>query len=174
MIGVLKGHLNYSFASAWHPDGHILAAGNQDKTCRLLWDVRNLSRSLAVLKGRMGAIRGIKFSADGRFMEMAEPADFAHVYDTRAAYGNAQEIDLFGEVAGTSFSPDTEALFGRHSRPHSWEFDRVQEAASAPLHGLLPLMNDGFPLVWRATPLCFWFQIVHRNRAFGIHASNAL
>ncbi|KAG1334566.1 putative WD repeat-containing protein C2A9.03 [Cocos nucifera] len=110
VIGGLKGHLDYSFASAWHPDGHILATGNQDKTCRL-WDVRNLSQSMAVLKGRMGAIRGIKFSADGRFMAMAEPADFVHIYDTRAAYGHSQEIDLFGEIAGISFSPDTQALF---------------------------------------------------------------
>ncbi|XP_010916899.1 uncharacterized WD repeat-containing protein C2A9.03 isoform X2 [Elaeis guineensis] len=110
VIGDLKGHSDYSFASAWHPDGHILATGNQDKTCRL-WDVRNLSQSFAVLKGRMGTIRGIKFSADGRFMAMVEPADFVHIYDTRADYGHAQEIDLFGEIAGITFSPDTEALF---------------------------------------------------------------
>ncbi|KAG1342384.1 putative WD repeat-containing protein C2A9.03 [Cocos nucifera] len=110
VIGNLKGHFDYSFASAWHPDGHILATGNQDTTCRL-WDVRNLSESLAVLKGRMGAIRGIKFSADGQFMAMAEPADFVHIYDARADYCKAQEIDLFGEIAGMSFSPDTEAFF---------------------------------------------------------------
>lgn len=109
MIGDLKGHSDYSFASAWHPDGHILATGNQDETCRL-WDVRNLSECFAVLKGRMGAIRGIKFSTDGRFMAMAEAADFVHIYDTRADYGHAQEIDLFGEIAGITFSPDTEAL----------------------------------------------------------------
>ncbi|XXG61261.1 hypothetical protein AAC387_Pa04g2965 [Persea americana] len=109
-IETLKGHLDYSFASAWHPDGRILATGNQDTTCRL-WDVRNLSKSLAVLKGRMGAIRSIKFTSDGRFMAMAEPADFVHIYDTQSDYRKAQEIDLFGEIAGISFSPDTEALF---------------------------------------------------------------
>lgn len=109
-IGHLKGHLDYSFSSAWHPDGNILATGNQDTTCRL-WDVRKLSESLTVLKGRMGSIRGIKFSTDGRFMAMAEPADFVHVFDVGADYRKAQEIDLFGEIAGISFSPDTEALF---------------------------------------------------------------
>ncbi|XP_020547675.1 uncharacterized WD repeat-containing protein C2A9.03-like isoform X4 [Sesamum indicum] len=106
----LKGHLDYSFASAWHPDGQILATGNQDTTCRL-WDIRNLSESLAVLKGRMGAIRAIKFTSDGRFMAMAEPADFIHVFDTQSDYATGQEIDLFGEIAGISFSPDSEALF---------------------------------------------------------------
>ncbi|CAL9770939.1 unnamed protein product [Musa acuminata subsp. burmannicoides] len=110
VIENLKGHLDYSFASAWHPDGHILATGSQDKTCRL-WDVRNTSESLAVLKGKIGAIRSITFSSDGRFMAMAEPADFVHVYDAKADYWRAQEIDLFGEIAGLSFSPDADALF---------------------------------------------------------------
>ncbi|KAL6969101.1 hypothetical protein U1Q18_042993, partial [Sarracenia purpurea var. burkii] len=110
VVGNLKGHLDYSFASAWHPDGQILATGNQDTTCRL-WDVRNLSESVSVLKGRMGAIRAIKFTSDGRFMAMAEPADFVHVFDTQSDYAKVQEIDLFGEIAGISFSPDTEALF---------------------------------------------------------------
>ncbi|KAK2984667.1 hypothetical protein RJ640_006650 [Escallonia rubra] len=110
VLGNLKGHLDYSFSSAWHPDGRILATGNQDTTCRL-WDIRNLSKSLAVLKGRMGAIRAIRFTSDGRFMAMAEPADFVHVFDTQSNYVTGQEIDLFGEIAGISFSPDTEALF---------------------------------------------------------------
>lgn len=110
IVSNLKGHLDYSFASAWHPDGRILATGNQDTTCRL-WDIRNLSESMAVLKGRMGAIRAIRFTSDGRFMAMAEPADFVHVFDTKSDYTAGQEIDLFGEIAGISFSPDADALF---------------------------------------------------------------
>ncbi|KAL1096102.1 hypothetical protein V6Z11_D06G202200 [Gossypium hirsutum] len=110
VTGTLEGHLDYSFASAWHRDGNILATGNQDTTCRL-WDVRKPSQSLAVLKGRMGAIRALKFTSDGRFLAMAEPADFVHVFDTKSGYVKCQEIDFFGEVAGISFSPDTESLF---------------------------------------------------------------
>ncbi|XP_051118061.1 uncharacterized WD repeat-containing protein C2A9.03-like isoform X3 [Andrographis paniculata] len=109
-IGSLKGHLDYSFASAWHPDSRILATGNQDTTCRL-WDIRNLSESVTILKGRMGAIRAIRFTSDGRFLAMAEPADFIHIFNTQSDYAKGQEIDLFGEIAGISFSPDTEALF---------------------------------------------------------------
>ncbi|RXH92725.1 hypothetical protein DVH24_042499 [Malus domestica] len=109
-VGSLKGHLDYCFSSAWHPNRQILATGNQDTTCRL-WDIRNLSESVAVLKGRMGAIRAINFTSDGRFMAMAEPADFVHILDTQCGYVKEQEIDLFGEIAGISFSPDTEALF---------------------------------------------------------------
>lgn len=75
----------------------------------------------------MGAIRGIRFTSDGSFMAMAEPADFVHIFDTRSDYAVGQEIDLFGEIAGISFSPDTEALFvGIADRTYGslLEFDR--------------------------------------------------
>ncbi|EEF30625.1 conserved hypothetical protein [Ricinus communis] len=60
----LSGHLDFSFASAWHPDGVTFATGNQDKTCRI-WDLRNLSKSVAILKGNLGAIRSIRFTSNG-------------------------------------------------------------------------------------------------------------
>ncbi|XP_025012169.2 uncharacterized WD repeat-containing protein C2A9.03 isoform X2 [Ricinus communis] len=126
VTGSLRGHLDYSFSSAWHPDGRILATGNQDTTCRL-WDIRNLSKSLAILKGNMGAIRALRFTSDGRFLAMAEPADFVHIFDRESGYIKCQEIDLFGEIAGISFSPDTEALFvGVADRTYGslLEFDR--------------------------------------------------
>ncbi|KAH9804556.1 WD REPEATS REGION domain-containing protein [Citrus sinensis] len=106
----LCGHLDFSFASAWHPDGVTFATGNQDKTCRI-WDLRNLSESVAVLKGNLGAIRSIRYTSDGRYMATAEPADFVHVYDVKSGYEKEQEIDFFGEISGISFSPDTESLF---------------------------------------------------------------
>ncbi|XP_010544221.1 PREDICTED: uncharacterized WD repeat-containing protein C2A9.03 [Tarenaya hassleriana] len=106
----LRGHQDYSFASAWHPNGLVLATGNQDTTCRL-WDIRNPTQSLAVLKGNMGAIRALRFNSDGRFLAMAEAADFVHIFDTESGFRNCQEIDLFGEIAGITFSPDTEALY---------------------------------------------------------------
>ncbi|KAF2605993.1 hypothetical protein F2Q68_00044505 [Brassica cretica] len=109
-LGTLVGHLDFSFASAWHPDGLTFSTGNQDKTCRV-WDIRNLSKSFAVLRGNLGAIRSIRYTSDGKYMAMAEPADFVHVYDVSKGYETEQEIDFFGEISGISFSPDTEALF---------------------------------------------------------------
>lgn len=106
----MHGHLDYSFASAWHPNGQIFATGNQDRTCRV-WDVRNLSKAVTVLGGNLGAIRSIRFTEDGRFMAMAEPADFVHIFDTGSGFERRQELDFFGEVSGISFSPDTEAFF---------------------------------------------------------------
>ncbi|TKW41306.1 hypothetical protein SEVIR_1G305600v4 [Setaria viridis] len=106
----IKGHRDFSFASAWSPDGRTFATGNQDKTCRI-WDTRNLSKAVHVLRGNLGAIRSIRFTSDGQFMSMAEPADFVHVYDVKSDYNRRQELDFFGEISGTSFSPDTDMLF---------------------------------------------------------------
>ncbi|GMN53689.1 hypothetical protein TIFTF001_022823 [Ficus carica] len=92
------GHLDYSFASAWHPNGLTFATGNQDKTCRI-WDLRNLSKSVDVLSGNLAAIRSIRFTSDGCYMAMAEAADFIHVYDVKSGYGREQEIDFFGEIS---------------------------------------------------------------------------
>jgi len=106
----LKGHLDYSFAAAWHPDGQVLATGNQDTTTRL-WDIRHMGSAFATLKGRIGAIRSLRFSDNGKYLAMAEPADFVHIYDAASGYSKSQEIDLFGEIAGCAFSPDSETFF---------------------------------------------------------------
>jgi len=110
VIATLKGDLDYSFASAWHPDGRVFVTGNQDTTCHL-WDIQNLGSSLGVLKGYIGAIHLVHFTSEGCFLAMAEPADFVHVFDIKQDYAKCQEIDLFGELAGISFSPDSEALY---------------------------------------------------------------
>ncbi|KAK9159425.1 hypothetical protein Syun_005766 [Stephania yunnanensis] len=109
-VSSLVGHLDYSFATAWHPDGRTFATGNQDKTCRV-WDMRHLKSPIAVLKGNLGAVRSIRFSSDGQFMVVAEPADFVHVYSTKMDYKKRQEIDFFGEISGISLSPDDESLY---------------------------------------------------------------
>ncbi|XP_044479522.1 uncharacterized WD repeat-containing protein C2A9.03-like [Mangifera indica] len=109
-VATVVGHQDYSFASSWHPDGRIFATGNQDKTCRV-WDIRKLSVPVATLKGNLGAIRSVRFSSNGQFMVVAEPADFVHVYSTKGDFKVQQEIDFFGEISGVSLSPDDESLF---------------------------------------------------------------
>ncbi|KAL1925773.1 uncharacterized protein VTP21DRAFT_656 [Calcarisporiella thermophila] len=109
VLTVLDGHLDHSFACSWSPDGILLATGNQDKTSRL-YDVRFLSKPLCVLGAQMGAIRSLRFSDDGKFFAMAEPADFVHVFDV-TNFDRSQLIDFFGEIAGFSFTPDAEGLY---------------------------------------------------------------
>jgi WD40 repeat protein len=108
-VSSLSGHVDYSFACAWSPDSRYVATGNQDKTCRV-YDTRNLSTSIYTLGGRMGAIRSIRFSSDSRYMAYAEPVDFVHLVDT-LDWKHEQELDFFGEIAGISFSPDSDGLY---------------------------------------------------------------
>lgn len=110
-ISQLRGHGHYSFATAWHPNGRMFATGSQDHTCRV-WDVRNMSQSLTVLGAHMGAVRSLRFSSCGRFMVMAEPRDYVHIFDINGGeFDTCQEIDLFGEIAGIALTPNAEGLY---------------------------------------------------------------
>ena len=64
---------------------HVPRPGNQDTTAAV-WDMRQLSTPIARLVGNMGAIRSLRFSPNGRFLAMAEPADFVHVFDVQAGF----------------------------------------------------------------------------------------
>lgn len=110
MIHELKGHLDYSFSCAWSPDGRSLATGNQDRTTRL-YDIRHTAKSFGVLCGKMGAIRSLRYTSDGRFLAMAEPADFVHIFDKNSDYHRSQLIDFFGEISGISFTPNEDYLY---------------------------------------------------------------
>ncbi|KAI3662269.1 hypothetical protein MP638_001466 [Amoeboaphelidium occidentale] len=109
-IHELSGHLDYSFACDWSPDGMQVCTGNQDQTTRV-YDVRNLSQSLVCLKGKMASVRGTHYSSDGNFLVAAEAADFVQIYDVKSGYKRAQVIDIFGEIAGVALSPDSDTLF---------------------------------------------------------------
>ncbi|PRW20425.1 putative WD repeat-containing -like [Chlorella sorokiniana] len=116
-VAQLKGHLDYSFAAAWHPDGNVVATGNQDMTTRL-WDLRYPATSFALLKAHIGAVRALRFSPDGRFLAAAEPADYVTLYDAAAGYQESQVIDLFGELAGISFTPEGDRFYASVSDVH--------------------------------------------------------
>ena len=110
-VAHLHGHEDYSFATGWHPNGRVFATGSQDGTCRV-WDVRNMSQSVSVLGAHIGPVRSLRFSSCGRFLVMAEPRDFVHIFDyNRGELDSCQEIDLFGEIAGIALTPAAEGLF---------------------------------------------------------------
>lgn len=77
-----------------------------------LWDARNMSESFLTLPAKMGAIRSVHFSADGKYLAVAEPADFVHIYDASTGlYEDKQSIEFIGETAGVSFDPTGDTLF---------------------------------------------------------------
>ena len=59
---------------------------NQDTTTRV-WDMRMLRKSVALLRGSMGAVRSLRFSPCGCFLAAAESVDFVHLYDVDADFG---------------------------------------------------------------------------------------
>uniref|UniRef100_A0A7S3ED33 Anaphase-promoting complex subunit 4 WD40 domain-containing protein n=1 Tax=Rhodosorus marinus TaxID=101924 RepID=A0A7S3ED33_9RHOD len=108
---ILRGHIRNMFATAWHPDGSIIATGNEDNTCRI-WDVRNPARQLGpCLPGFFGAIRSLRFTNDGKFLIMSDNSDYVYIYLVGDMdFQRKQEIDLFGLVSGVTVSPDDELL----------------------------------------------------------------
>ncbi len=117
LIATLRGHYDFSFAAAWHPDGNIVATGNQDLTTRV-YDLRMTSRPLCVLRANIGAVRSLRFSPDGKTLAVAEPADYVTLYDVANDYATCQSVDIFGEIAGIGFSPDSKRFYTAVSDVH--------------------------------------------------------
>ncbi|KAI8372724.1 WD40-repeat-containing domain protein [Radiomyces spectabilis] len=105
----LDEHHDFSFSCCWSPNGYTLATGNQDKTTRI-YDIRNPSKALHVLGAKIGAVRSLHFSNNGKYLAAAEPIDFVHIYET-STFTSSQVIDMFGDIAGIAFTPDDESFY---------------------------------------------------------------
>jgi WD40 repeat protein len=109
-VFVLKGHRDYSFGVAWHPmNSFLLATCNQDRSAKI-WDLRMSSdhvvSPLLTLRCKLGSALNLQFSPNGEYLAFSESADFLHIYETQT-FSEEQEIDVFGEIAGFSFSSET-------------------------------------------------------------------
>ncbi|KAJ3394327.1 2-oxoglutarate dehydrogenase E1 component [Lobulomyces angularis] len=80
IIHSLTGHTDYSFSCAFSPDNKYVTTGSQDLSTRI-YDRRNLSAPLTVIRARIGAVRSLRFTEDSQFLAIAEPADFVHILD---------------------------------------------------------------------------------------------
>jgi len=82
------------------------------------------------LPAKMGAIRSVHFSPDGKYLAIAEPADYVHVYDTSSGlYEDKQTIEFIGETAGVNFDPSGNSLFIGNADDlvgSIYEFNRVR------------------------------------------------
>ena len=54
--------------------------------CTRVWDLRKPNESTVVLCGRLGAVRSLRYSPDGRLLAASEPADFVQLYDVTSGY----------------------------------------------------------------------------------------
>ncbi|KAI1430007.1 quinon protein alcohol dehydrogenase-like superfamily [Xylaria sp. FL1777] len=120
----LEGHRDYGFACDWAPDGWTLATGNQDKSIRI-WDARKWrnsngeSISVAVMRSEMAGVRSLRFSPLGsgkRLLLAAEEADVINIIDAQT-FDSKQTIDVFGELAGVSFTSAGQEIVALSSDP---------------------------------------------------------
>lgn len=124
----INEHHDFSFASCWSPDGRTFATGNQDRTTRV-YDIRNTSEAMYVLGSNIGAIRSLHFSHDGQHLAAAEPIDFVHIYETKH-FESSQVIDMFGDIAGVSFTPEDQSLYIANADERVggiFEFQKIEE-----------------------------------------------
>jgi hypothetical protein len=61
---------------------------------------------LLTLRCKLGSALNLQFSPNGEYLAFSESADFLHIYETQT-FSEEQEIDVFGEIAGFSFSSET-------------------------------------------------------------------
>ena len=54
--------------------------------CTRVWDLRKPNESTVMLHGRLGAVRSLRYSPDGRLLAASEPADFVQLYDVTSGY----------------------------------------------------------------------------------------
>ena len=102
--GPSRGH---GFACAWADDDITVATAGQD--CQVLvWDARNWSVPLAAIATEHTYATSLRFSPLGGgspLLIIAEAADTVSVVDA-TTYATKQNIEFFGDVAGTALSAD--------------------------------------------------------------------
>lgn len=121
-VASLVGHTDDCFATAWAPNGVVVATGSQDGTARL-WDIRRPTTALGVVGGPAdGPVRSLRFSPCGRLLAVAEPRDYVRVVDVASVAHSGssgvggrlpavQDVDLFGEVGGVAWTPEGGRLY---------------------------------------------------------------
>jgi WD40 repeat protein len=135
----LPGHHDYGFACAWSEDGYTVATGNQDRQVNI-YDARNWKSPLTILAATQAGVRSLRFSPLGsgrRVLVAAEPSDYVHIIDA-VTCASEQTVDFFGEIAGTTFTPDGSELFIANADPHVGGLMQLERWGNRSGRGMVP------------------------------------
>ncbi|KAK3337404.1 WD40-repeat-containing domain protein [Cercophora scortea] len=150
----LSGHRDFGFSCDWADDGWTVATGFQDRSVKI-WDARRWTNSSGVaepvctMRSDMAGVRKLLFSPIGsgkRVLVAAEEADFINIIDAQT-FGSKQTVDIFGEIAGVTFTNDGQDLLALSSdRTHGGliQFERCGVGREATwISGDMSELGDG-------------------------------
>jgi WD40 repeat protein len=107
-VWVGSSHTAAAYASAFSPDGTILASGSDDQTIKL-WRVAD-GALLRTLAGHTGVIRGVAFSPDGATLASGSADTTIKLWRVADGALIRTLVGHTGNVRAVAFSPDNATL----------------------------------------------------------------
>jgi len=113
-LRTLTGHTAATRATAFSPDGRLLASGGDDAVVKL-WDTAT-GREIATLRGHSLGVKAVAFSDDGKLLVSGSDDGSARLWDVNSGETLATLVTLNGGADWLVVTPD--GLFDDRLQPH--------------------------------------------------------